>query len=236
MAMTWYKGPLATFDLETTGVEPESARIVSAAFIWLDENDSVLPDSFYRLANPEVEIPVEASAVHGITKDRVLKEALSRLEIVNRIAVSFDLATQRNVPVVIFNARFDLTLFLAERLRTSSLSARIGPIVDPLVIDRALDKYRRGSRKLEDVAKFYNVKLGSAHDAAADAVASARIVRKMATRYPGQLDDLNMLQAAQARWHEEWKRGLNAWWDSKGIDKRIPDEEVWPTHLPFSDI
>jgi DNA polymerase III subunit epsilon len=232
--MNWHEGPLATFDLETTSLDPEEARVVSVAFIFLSPNDEVLPGSFSRIVNPEIAIPEEAVAVHGIAQDQVELRGLDRTEIVERIFLSFARAAREEIPVVIYNARYDLTLFLSELRRLTDLTPNIGPIIDPLVIDRVKDKYRKGGRKLEAVATHYGVTLDDAHAASADAIAAAQIARALPLHHRTLLSlSLTDLQDAQAKWHESWKSGLNAWWKRKGIDRRIPEHEVWPTHLEY---
>ncbi len=232
--VSWHKETIAAFDLETTGVDPEEARIVSAAFIFISPDDEIMRGSFNRLADPEAPIPEEATAVHGINQEQLEFSALSRKEIIDKIHFSFTHAARENIPVVIYNARFDLTLFLAEAARLGMDKPEIGPIIDPLVIDRAKDKYRKGGRKLETVAAHYGVDLDDAHAAAADAIAAAAIACQLPSRYISLRNlSLDQLQEAQAKWYEDWKNGLNAWWKRKGIDKEIPAHEVWPTHLEY---
>src|SRR5690606_21222790 len=61
-----------------------------------------------------------------------------------------------------------------------------GPIVDPLILDRHIDRFRKGSRKLIDVAAHYGVALAEedAHGSAADAWAPRRVARLFANRNP----------------------------------------------------
>ena len=66
--MTWMNGLRATFDLETTGVDVTTARIVTASLILLDPQGNVVRRGEW-LADPGVEIPAGAAAVHGITTE-----------------------------------------------------------------------------------------------------------------------------------------------------------------------
>src|SRR5262245_56086358 len=66
----WYEGPLAAFDTETTGVDVETDRIVSAAVVAQDA-PGVRPRVTRWLVNPGVPVPTEATAVHGLTEDHV---------------------------------------------------------------------------------------------------------------------------------------------------------------------
>jgi DNA polymerase-3 subunit epsilon len=53
--------------------------------------------------------------------------------------------------------------------------APTGIIIDPFVIDRAVDPYRKGKRTLSAMCEHYGVRLGNAHEAEADALAAARL-------------------------------------------------------------
>ena len=62
------------------------------------------------------------------------------------------------------------------------------PIIDPLVLDKCVDRFRKGKRTLEAAAEFYGVTLTDAHDAGADAVAAGRVAQALARKYPEELD------------------------------------------------
>jgi DNA polymerase-3 subunit epsilon len=108
---------------------------------------------------------------------------------------------------VIYNAPYDLTVLDRELRRHGWPPFDTLPmIVDPLVIDRALDRYRRGSRKLVDVCRHHGVTLSEldAHTAEGDAVAAARLAWKLAHRYPDSCGDLVELQQHQSFWQHQW--------------------------------
>ena len=75
--MTTWADRLGVFDLETTGVDVEMARIVTACIAVLDADGAVV-QRWDWLADPGVEIPEAASAVHGITTERARAEAEER--------------------------------------------------------------------------------------------------------------------------------------------------------------
>lgn len=62
----WYEGPLAAFDTETTGVDVEEDRIVSAALV-VQDGPGARPRVTRWLVNPGVPVPEGATAVHGLT-------------------------------------------------------------------------------------------------------------------------------------------------------------------------
>jgi DNA polymerase-3 subunit epsilon len=106
------------------------------------------------------------------------------------------------------NARYDLSLLDRECRRhgVPSLAERLGrapaPVVDPLVLDKHVDRYRRGKRALQALCAHYGVPLDDAHNAGADALAAARVARRMGEAYAavGVLApaDLHVLQTSAA--------------------------------------
>ncbi|MCZ9336229.1 exonuclease domain-containing protein, partial [Streptomyces sp. TRM76130] len=69
----WYEGPLAAFDTETTGVDVENDRIVSAAVV-VQDAPGLRPRVSRWLVNPGVPVPEAATAVHGLTDERLRRE------------------------------------------------------------------------------------------------------------------------------------------------------------------
>ena len=94
-------------------------------------------------------------------------------------------AAGRGLPIVAYNAAYDLTLLEREAARYGIAPLPgPGPVIDPLVIDKAVDRYRRGKRTLTAAAEHYGVALPNAHDAGADAVAAGRVAQAIARAYP----------------------------------------------------
>ncbi len=185
MSSSWADGPLCGFDLETTGTDPETARIVTAC-VALDRAAAGDDIKTWLSDVGGAEIPAEAAAVHGITTERAQAEGMPAARAVAEI--SLDLyAFGGYMPVVIYNAPYDLTVLDREIRRHTLRIAEAPPglvVIDPLVLDKHLDRYRRGSRKLSATAAHYGVRLDDAHDAAADTLAAVGVARKLAQRYP----------------------------------------------------
>ncbi len=201
-AASWYDR-LGVFDLETTGIDTDTSRIVSAYVGVLDAAGS--PKGVSWLADPGVEIPVQASAVHGITTERARAEGRDAAEVVAEIVAVLRALLAQRVPIVIYNAAYDLTLLNRECLRygIEPLEDPI-PIIDPLVIDRAMDRYLKGKRTLEVAAEFYGVELMDAHDAEADAVAAGRVAQAIARKYSETLGaDVTLVHTNQVGWAAE---------------------------------
>ena len=210
----WHLGPLAGFDIELTGADPEDARMVQTAITrrgWPHTEEGAGPaatttgDTVW-LINPGVEIPPEAQKIHGISTAQTrdwMDPAKATAQI--REAVADLLA--RKVPLVIFNARYDLTVLDRECRRHGVeplvLDVERHLIIDPFILDKLLDKYRPGSRKLEDQCRHYSVNINGAHEAGADALAAMRVGWRIAHTH-GRIANYSVaalmhLQAAAAK-------------------------------------
>ena len=75
---SWNTLPRAAFDLETTGKNSRSARIVTASITVVDSRGELVQEHEW-LADPGVEIPLEASEVHGVTTAKARAKAVRRL-------------------------------------------------------------------------------------------------------------------------------------------------------------
>jgi DNA polymerase-3 subunit epsilon len=195
----WHTGLLGSYDCETTGTDPFSARLVSAAFV------TSSGERYEFLVDPGVEIPAEAAAVHGISTEHARAHGSAPGPALERIAALLADHMAAGAPLVVFNAPYDLTLLEAELerhgLRALRDRAPVAPIVDPLIIDRAMDRYRKGSRTLESQCAHYGVAIENAHDACADAVAALGVARAQAVRYPEVAESTAAdLHARQVAW------------------------------------
>lgn len=206
--MSWHRGPMTAFDTETTGVDVESVRIVTATVVEIVPGRAI--ESHNWLIDPGVEIPAEAAAVHGITTERARTEGVEPGPAVAEIFARLDDAWGRGVPVVAYNACFDLTILDRELRRHGHQPIKaVGPVVDPLVIDKAVDRYRKGKRTLTAACDHYEVELGEAHTSAADALAAARVAWRMAETIPELRElDLESLHARQAGWYANQQRSF----------------------------
>ncbi|ROQ40940.1 DNA polymerase-3 subunit epsilon [Frondihabitans sp. PhB188] len=213
----WWDG-LGVFDLETTGIDVETARIVTAHVGIIDSTGESIAHGEW-IADPGVEIPEQAAAVHGVTTERARAEGRPAVEVVAEIIAALRAVFERGVPLVIYNAPYDLTVLDREAKRhglepLADALAAGACVIDPLVIDKAVDRYRKGKRTLEAAAAYYDVVLTDAHDAGADAIAAGRVAQAMARRHLDTLDvpapDLHTLQvgwcADQAASFQEYMR------------------------------
>lgn len=192
---------LAVFDTETTGVDTAEARIVSAT-IALIGADGDVGERYDWLLDPGIPIPDGAARVHGITTEVAQSSGISAGVGVRQIVEQLFEMLERGFPVVIYNAPYDLSLLAAEARRHGvEWRDEIGPIVDPLILDKQFDRYRKGKRTLEFVSSHYGVELGNAHDAGDDAIAAGRVLQRIATKYGDVLpDEIDALHGAQVGW------------------------------------
>jgi DNA polymerase-3 subunit epsilon len=205
--MSWISGPLVAFDLETTGTDVETDRIVTAAVVRLEPHGAISEERTWLL-NPGVAIPEQASAIHGISTAHAREHGVSAAAAIEEITHALAGVLRSGTPLVVMNARYDLSLLEREcrRYGVGSIADRLGtvlaPVIDPLVLDKHVDKYRRGKRALHALCAHYRVTLDDAHNASADAVAAARVVRRMGEQHEPigmmPLADLHDLQVRAA--------------------------------------
>lgn len=207
--MSWHTGPLTAFDTETTGVDLENDRIVTATVVEIVPGRQTEVHDW--LIDPGIEIPAEAAAIHGVTTEKARAEGVEPrpaiAEIHNRLATAW----ANGIPVIAYNACFDLTILDRELRRHGHKPLVAGCVIDPLVIDKKVDRYRPGSRKLVDTCALHGVDLVDAHTSAADALAAARLAWKLAVKtWVGNLD-LEKLHESQVAWYADQQSGFAAY-------------------------
>lgn len=176
--------PLVVFDLETTGVDPETDRIVEISACRLD------PDGgrtwLDHRVNPGIPIPPEAAAIHGIS-DEDVADAPRFDDLADEIEAFFEGADLGGFNV----ARFDLPALDAEFRRVGRDVGLTGrQVVDVMTIF-----HRKERRDLGAAVRLY---LGREHDGAhaarADVEATVGILEAQVRRYddlPGTVEGLD---------------------------------------------
>ncbi|MEK9829989.1 MAG: 3'-5' exonuclease, partial [Schleiferiaceae bacterium] len=165
--------PLCVFDLETTGVQVVSDRIVEMCVIKVEPNGTETT-KIWRV-NPGMPIPASASAIHGITDDMVANSP-SFKELAPEIA-----AFMKDCDVAGYNSnRFDIPLLAEEMLRAEvDLDLRKVHAVDVQNIF-----HKKEQRTLSAALKFYcEEELVNAHNAEADVRATLNVLRAQVERY-----------------------------------------------------
>ncbi|WP_228282177.1 5'-3' exonuclease H3TH domain-containing protein [Brevibacterium atlanticum] len=224
-ARPWIRSRLVGFDLETTGVEPETARIVTAAFV-----DSASEVRTW-LADPGIEIPEAARAVHGITTEYAQANGAAAVDVITELCTTFSALRDEDAVVVGHNVVYDLSVMAAEVARHRpdiDFPTIIPTIIDTFVVDKHIDPYRRGKRTLIETAKTYRIELLDAHDASADALAALDISRALAEKSTeiAALSNAEIM-AAQGDWKRSQAAGLQSWLRKKGNADAVVDGS-WP--------
>ncbi|WP_418982911.1 DNA polymerase III subunit epsilon, partial [Actinotignum sanguinis] len=161
--------------------------------------------------------PEAASRVHGITTEQARSEGRPITEVLGEIADVLGAQLAAGQPVVAFNASYDFTLLESELARHGlpTLSQRLGgdifPVIDPYLLDRGVDRYRKGKRRLENLVMHYGVfQDDSFHNAEADVVATLRVLGAMLERFPQlrekELREIVDIQIAAEREFQEFLR------------------------------
>lgn len=236
-AASWTTAPIVGFDLETTAADPLEARIVTASLVLVNQNSR--PINTTRLADPGIDIPAEATRIHGVTTEHARTYGHPAAEVVDITAGELALHMHGGLPCVAMNAVYDLTVLECELARHGlpSLADRLGGVIrhvlDPLVIDREVDRRRKGKRNLQALCDHYGVTLAGAHDSAADALAAVRLVQVIAAREASiGTVPLGDLHTAQVAWYAEWAEGFASYLRRQGNPERADAVSTdWPVRM-----
>jgi len=166
--------PIAVLDLETTGINLSTDRIVEIAIVKILTDGTKLVKR--KLINPEMKIPETSSAIHGIT-DEMVQNAPNFKSVANEIKQFLD-----NCDLAGYNSnRFDWPLLMEEFLRSNiDFDMNSRKMLDVQKIFHVLEP-----RTLGAAYKFYCGKiLENAHSAEADATATWEILMSQIDKYP----------------------------------------------------
>lgn len=230
--------PWLGFDTETTGIDPAHDRLVTCALVLrMGGIQPGGPDQIHTwLADPGVEIPKRASDIHGITTAQARLEGRAIDEVLDEIAASLVEHWRRGYPVVAFNAAYDVTLLDAELARHSlgTFAERLGttpaPIIDPLILDRSFDRYRKGKKTLTAMAPVYGVDASpDAHTAEVDVMMTLDVLAGMGKKFDLIADMSAMeLHDFQIEAHRQWAVDFEAYLRSQGKESSI--DPSWPMY------
>jgi DNA polymerase-3 subunit epsilon len=230
-------------DFETSGTNVHEDQIVTACAVLVEDGQVVHTREW--LVAVDIEISEGATTVHGISTAYAREHGMASDAAVKEIAGAVRYAVASGIATVGFNVCFDLSMLNAECVRRGLGTLEefcgqpVAPVLDGLVLDKAADRFRPGSRKLTDVATLYGVELKDAHNAVADAIASVEVARAILERarspyaevaamygdrkYPGSVArafqslavPLTELHTRQIGWYREQAEGLGDWWTRK---------------------
>ena len=216
------KNPIVFFDLETTGVNITSDRIVEISYLKVFPNGNEV--SRTMRINPEMHIPEQASEVHGIYDDDV-KDCPTFKQVAKDVAHDFE-----GADIAGFNSnRFDVPLLAEEFLRAGvDLDMTRRKFIDVQVIFHKMEQ-----RTLSAAMKFYCGKeLEGAHSADADTRATYEVLQAQLDRYGELQNDIAWLSEFSSHTRNVDFAGRIVY-DDKGVEvfnfgkyKGIPVVEV----------
>lgn len=224
------KAKYLVFDVESTGIDVFEDRIVQLYMATADDKGEIL-DSWEWIINPGVEVPSGASDVHGFTTEYLVENGTDPHKALWEADLVIKEAVRNNLTFVAYNLNYDMSIITAEMAR-NSLGSRYGfwitdntSLFDPLVVDRAEDKYRKGKRKLENVAAHYGVPFNpdEAHKADYDVAVTAKVAVKVAEKFGIPSTE------RQAEMYKSWAEGLESY--LKRTDPEATVNGDWPLRL-----
>ena len=229
-SLPWTYRPLIGLDFETSGLNVDHDRIVTAAVVrW----GGGKPTHVHRwMSNLDgAEISAAAERIHGISTEQAHAEGRPAHTVVGEIVDALTGYVAEGWPIVVMNAPFDLTMLEREcaRYAVRSVWDATPVVLDPRVLDRYLDRYRPGKRTLSHLCSHYAVQMdGGAHTAEVDAKAACAVTHKIGRRYEHiGTADLGELHEMQAIWARDLHDDFLAWQQRKsGTYDQAPFD--WP--------
>ena len=177
------KNPLVFFDLETTGTNIVSDRIVEISYLKISPNG--MEESKTMRINPGCPIPAESSAIHGIYDEDVANSPVFKAvaKMIAKDIEGCDLAGYNS-------NRFDIPLLAEEFLRADvDIDLMKRKFVDVQVVFHKMEQ-----RTLSAAYQFYCAKnLEDAHTAEADTKATYEVLKAQLDRYPDLQNDVEFL-------------------------------------------
>ena len=177
------KNPIVFFDLETTGINISRDRIVELSFLKIHPNGEEEIKS--KRVYPEMPIPAESTAIHGIT-DEDVKDCPTFKQIAKSLAAQIE-----GCDLAGFNSnRFDVPM-LAEEFLRAGIDFDMGK---RKFIDVQIIYHKKEPRTLAAAYKFYcDKELIDAHSAEVDTIATYEILKSQLERYPELVNDIDEL-------------------------------------------
>lgn len=230
----WTGYPLTYADTEASGLDAD-AFVVTACIgdLGAAPGEDAVPLQFLLRPPDGRPIPEGATEVHGITTEQALTFGVPYEEGLAQIVEALNRAARNGRALVAYNLAFDWSLITREAHRLG-LPLSSPPLwLDPMVVDKGVDRYRKGKRTLVATCAVFGVEMvGDAHDAMADAVAAGELARRMQTLVASASPDsaaapaLKALHSLDAAAMNAWQReergrqmdGLRDYFDRNGIE------------------
>ncbi|HHU26436.1 MAG TPA: 3'-5' exonuclease [Bacteroidales bacterium] len=217
------KNPLVFFDLETTGLNTTRDRIIEISLLKVYPNGK--EEVKTRRLNPEMPIPPESTAIHGIT-DEDVKDCPTFKQIAKSLADQLE-----GCDLAGFNSsRFDVPM-LAEEFLRAGVDFDMGR---RKLIDVQIIYHRREPRTLEAAYAFYcNKQLDNAHSAESDTRATYEVLKSQLKHYPDLANDIDALSKEYSSFNDNVDLAGRMIYNENGVEvfnfgkhKGKPVEEV----------
>lgn len=202
------KNPLVFFDLETTGINITRDRIVEISLLKVSPNGN--KDSKTRRINPEMPIPPESTAIHGIT-DEDVKDCPTFKQVAKSLAEMLE-----GCDMAGFNSsRFDVPMLAEEFLRVGvDFDTSKKKFVDVQIIF-----HKKEQRTLEAAYKFYCDKsLENAHSSEADTLATYEVLKSQLNRYPDLENSVDFLSKEYSNFNNNVDLAGRIIYNDKGVE------------------
>lgn len=214
---------ILVYDTETGGVDTDNDRVLTCYMMRQSSEGEVLFEREW-IIDPGVEsgfvVPQGASDVHGMTTEWILEHGRKDVQIaIEEISQQLARAAWAGVPIVAFNQRFDFSILNAERKRNTGYSLndvlKSGIFYDPLVHDKARDKYRKGKRTLQAICQHFGIEFNEedAHEAKYDVVKTAELAWHHLKKDKLSIAELYKLMPG---WKEEQDSSLQDYFTKSG--------------------
>ena len=211
IAEMWFDADLAVVDVETTGLDAATDRIIEIGIIHMRGGEVL--ESYGRLIDPKRTIPEEVVQLTGIKQADVdgqptfadlAEEIHSRL--VGKVLVAYNLAFDEG--------------FIRNELERTGRALPDTPKLDPLVFARELQR-DAGSKKLGKVAERFGIELSEAHRAVNDAEVAGHVLYAFREQLPPRLEDLSVLCATWSA-QQEAQMAARRRWRGELVDDPTP--------------
>lgn len=237
----WTDRLIYSFDIESTSPDPLKAHVVSATIAKI--NQGKYQDHRGWFARPAEPIPDEAMAIHGITNEWIQEHGEDPKKVITEIVDMLAQILAAGIPLVVFNAAYDLSLVeaQAEYYGIPGLRARLTEdqwvsVIDPMVLGKGLEHFHKQefvkgrNFKLPSLCERYGVDFTESHDATADAIGAGLLAIALVnndevlwSRGPQALSRLQQV------WRKKAQTGLRTYFDKNNIEHDGVDEG-WPLH------
>lgn len=221
---------LIVFDTETSGIDTDNDRIITC-FMRARDGDKIVFERNWVI-DPGVEIPDEASQVHGMDTNWIREHGRKDyIDAICEIRNELDKYSQAGYVICGYNHAFDLAILESSY---SSLEGRSlyfvknARYLDPAIFSRKFDKYKKGGHQLITVAKRNGIQVEEdrLHAADYDVEVTEKLVKVFLNRawkeLPGLREGLTpdefvtKLQEWQAAEKQEWASHLTEYFASQG--------------------